>query len=117
MATRLLPAALHEGFGASRKCPEQLEKVSGLPENAPSISRRFRSFPKASRATREGFGASRKCPEQLEKVSELPENVPSISGRFQGFPKTSRASREGFGVSPKVEEEKKGERGNPVILS
>ena len=47
MAARLLPATLHGGFGASRKCPEQLEKVSELPESVSQRCMEVSGFPES----------------------------------------------------------------------
>ena len=63
---------------------------SGVPENLPTPSARFRAFPKVSRHRRHVFGHSRKSPDIAGTFSGIPESLPTSLAQFRGIPKNKK---------------------------
>ena len=63
---------------------------SGVPENLPTPSARFRAFPKFSPHRRHVFGHSRKSPDIAATFSGIPESLPTSLAQFRGIPKNKK---------------------------
>jgi len=63
---------------------------SGVPENLPTPSARFRAFPKFSPHRRHVFGHSRKSPDIAGTFSGIPESLPTSLAQFRGIPKNKK---------------------------
>ena len=64
--------------------------LSGIPENLPTPSARFRAFSKVSPHRRHVFGRSRKSPDIAGTFSGIPESLPTSLAQFRGIPKNKK---------------------------
>ena len=70
--------------------------LSGIPENLPTPSARFRAFSKVSPHRRHVFGRSRKSPDIAGTFSGIPESLPTSLAQFRGIPKREKTKNGAF---------------------